>query len=218
MKVLIFGATGLVGEFLMHACLQNPRIKQVTIFVRKKIALEHTKLTQVICALDTVEQVADQITGDVVFNCLGTTLKQAGSEAAQYAVDCTYPVKVAQIAAQNGIKCMVNVSSVGTSATGNFYLRTKAEMEAGISAAIGAKAYFMRPSFLTGPRKEVRIGEKIGIGLSIIINPLMFGGLRKYRSISAFKVAQAMIGIAMEQPEAPKVLHYDEIMHYAKKW
>lgn len=215
MKVNIFGATGLVGNLLLQECLTNEKISQIKIFVRKPIELIHPKLQQVTVTYDSLEQMASEIEGDVVFNCLGTTLKQAGSQSAQYQVDCEYPIKVAQLAAKNGVKSMVNVSSVGTSESSNFYLKTKADMERGVAAAIGSKSYFMRPSFIVGDRKDFRLGEKIGIFLALLINPLMIGGLRKYRSIEAKKIAMAMLQLGINQPNDVKILHFDEIKYWA---
>jgi uncharacterized protein YbjT (DUF2867 family) len=183
----------------------------VKIFVRKKINLQHAKLQQVITTFADLDLVKKEISGDVVFNCLGTTLKQAGSTTAQYEIDCDYPVRVATFAAANGVKCMVNVSSVGASERGNFYLKTKADMERGVRETIGEKAYFMRPSFLVGDRSDFRLGEQIGIYLFYGINLFLLGGLRKYRSINARQVAKSMLQIALTQPDEPKILHYDEM-------
>lgn len=216
MKVNIFGATGLIGSHLLEACLTDDRITQVQVFVRKAIATDHPKLQQVITTLDTLERAAPQISGEVVFNCLGTTIRQAGSEAAQYAIDCEYPVHVAQIAARNGVKCMVNVSSVGASETGNFYLKTKAAMEKGVSRAL-PNAYFLRPSLLKGKRQENRLGEKIGFGLMFVGQPFLQGKWRKYRAVEAQKVAQAMLQLAIEAPASPRILHYDEIMAWSQR-
>ena len=214
MKINIFGATGLIGSALLQQCLENEQITSVKIFIRKKLDIQNAKIQQVITTFDTLENVKSEITGDVVFNCLGTTLKQAGSEAAQYDIDCSYPVKVAQLAAANGVPCMVNVSSVGTSENGNFYLKTKADMERGVSDAIGEKAYFIRPSFLVGDRPEFRLGEKIGIYAFYGINLLLLGGLRKYRSIHANQVAKAMLNVALTQPTDKTVFHYDDMKRF----
>ncbi len=212
MIVNIFGATGLVGGHLLTLCLQHPDISEVKVFVRKPMDLQHPKLVQITTDFEGLEQVRDRISGDVVFNCLGTTLRQAGSQAAQYIIDCEYPVKVAQLAAANGVPCMVSVSSIGSSPTGNFYLKTKADMENGVQKAIGKQAYFMRPSFILGDRKTFRLGEKIGIALMVFINPLLMGSLRKYRSIHAESIAKAMLKVALKRPESPTVFHYDDML------
>lgn len=216
MNICIFGATGLIGNHLLLEALSDPRVQSVKIFVRRTVDLHHSKLTQIVTTLHSLDEVAAHITGDVVFNCLGTTLRQAGSEAAQYAIDCEYPVRVAQIAAKNGVPCMVNVSSVGASASGNFYLKTKADMEEGVGKAI-KNAYFVRPSLLVGDRKEFRLGERIGFWAMTFLNWLMVGGLRKYRSIEALQVAKAMLALAHELPKQPRVLHFDEIMQYSRR-
>lgn len=216
MVVIIFGATGLIGSSLLEACLQVPRIDAVKIFVRKPIPRVDSKLVQVITTYDTLEEVASEITGAVVFNCLGTTIKQAGSEQAQYEIDCSYPIKVAKIAAANGIKTMVSVSSVGASASGNFYLRTKMDMEQGVQQFLGQGAYFVRPSLLLGARVENRIGEKIGAFLFAIINPLLVGSFRKYRAIEARKVALAMLQIGLNCPKQ-QIFHYDDMLSLVEK-
>lgn len=215
MNVLIFGATGLIGNLLLNECIQNQLIKQVKIFVRKPINIKNDKLIQVICDFKSLENVSNEIFGDVLFNCLGTTLKVAGSQEAQYEIDCKYPVKVAHIASKNGVKCMVNVSSVGASLSRNFYLNTKAQMELGVTTAIGTHSYFLRPSFLEGKRVEFRIGEKIGIWFFVLLNPILVGGMRKYKSINALNVAKAMINIANQKPKET-VFEYDSIMNYAQ--
>jgi uncharacterized protein YbjT (DUF2867 family) len=217
MIINLFGATGLTGQYLLNECLAHPRVHTVRAFVRKPLTIEHPKLVTVITTANMLDTVADQITGDVVFNCLGTTIRQTGSQAAQYAIDCTYPVQVAAIAARNGVRTMVSVSSVGASPTGNFYLRTKSDMEKGVTAHFGERAYFVRPSFLLGNRPDVRTGERIGIVAAEAIQFLLVGGLRKYRSVHGGTVAQAMLAIALAQPAMLHVLHYDDLVYWAKR-
>lgn len=210
MNVLLFGATGLIGQSLLENCLQDDTIKTVTIFVRKSSTLRHPKLQEVICDYETLETHRTLLTGDVVFNCLGTTLKVAGSKEAQYTIDCLYPVKIAQLASANGVEMMVSVSSIGASASGNFYLRTKYDMEEGIKSYFGNQAYFMRPSLLTGPRKEFRTGEKVAQFFFPIINLLLWGPLKNYRSIKADTVAKAMLHTAKHKPDK-QVLFFEDM-------
>lgn len=216
MTINIFGATGLVGGHLLATALQHSAIDKVRIFVRKKINLQHAKLEQVVADFATLEQVSEKIKGDIVFNCLGTTLKKAGSKKAQYTIDCEYPIKAAQLAAKNGVTSMVSVSSVGATLSGNFYLKTKAEMEQGVTAVIGEKSYFVRPSFILGNRKETRLGEKIGIIIAMPLNYLLFGSLQKYRSIHAENIAKSMLHVGIAQPKGISILHYDDMLEWAK--
>jgi uncharacterized protein YbjT (DUF2867 family) len=214
MKVCIFGSSGLVGNYLLEECLADKKVSAIKIFVRKNLALDNPKLQQIITTFNNLDAVSAEINGDIVFNCLGTTIKVAGSEQAQYEIDCEYPIKIAKIAAKNNIKVMVNVSSVGASLSGNFYLKTKAEMEAGVTKAIIDRAYFLRPSFLEGQRKEVRFWEKVGIYSFVVLNPLLVSSAKKYRSIQAKVVAKAMLNIALVQPKKT-IFEYDDIVNIA---
>lgn len=213
MKVLIFGATGLTGGHLTTQCLADNQINEVVIFVRKPLSLTHQKLKQVITDYDNLSKHIADFQGDVVFNCLGTTIKKAGSEAAQLVIDRDYPIQIAQLAATQHIPMMINVSSISASAqSNNFYLRAKGEMENGVSKAIGEGAYFLRPSFLLGKRTEFRLGERIGIYAMYLFDLFMIRKWSKYHSIAAQDVAKAMLHIAKSKGFSTKTLHYREIM------
>lgn len=212
MKVLVFGATGLTGAALTEGLLHDSATTEVVIFVRRTTHIRHPKLSEIIVDFDHLEQHAAAIQGDVVFNCLGTTLAKAGSQQAQQTIDRDYPIAIARLAAKNKVALMISVSSVGTTPKGNFYLKTKAEMEAGITAALGAdRCVFMRPSFLVGHRKELRIGERIGLYAMRVIDHILVGSSSKYHSIKIEDLAKAMISIAKGAKSSPTP-EYDEIM------
>ena len=214
MKALIFGATGLTGNALCQQLLSDAACTEVVSFVRKATGLQHAKLREIVVDYDRLAQHTHEMTGEVVFNCLGTTLAKAGSQAAQQIIDRDYPIAIAHLAAAQKVPLMVSVSSVGTTPdAGNFYLKTKAEMEAGVVAAIGAQnAFFMRPSFLVGNRKELRIGERIGLFAMLGADLLLVGGLGKYHSIKVTDLAKAMIAIAKGKRPATNAPEYAEIM------
>ncbi|HRD38389.1 MAG TPA: hypothetical protein PLC65_07145, partial [Bacteroidia bacterium] len=99
-------------------------------------------------------------------------------------------------------------SSIGADAkSSNFYLRTKGEMEEGVKSNF-KHSVFVRPSFLLGNREEMRIGEKIGIALFSIINPLLFGSLSKYKGIHVSQLSKAMINACFNKTE--EVLYYKD--------
>jgi uncharacterized protein YbjT (DUF2867 family) len=219
MKALIFGATGLTGEALCQQLLIDADCTVVVSFVRKATGLQHPKYREIIANYDRLADHTAEIAGDVVFNCLGTTLAKVGSQAAQQVIDRDYPIAIAHLAAANKVPLMVSVSSVGTTPdTSNFYLKTKAEMEAGVVAAIGVQnTFFMRPSFLVGNRKELRIGERIGLFAMYGVDLVLLGGLRKYHSIQVADLAKAMIQIAKGNRPATQTPEYDEMMRLIKK-
>ena len=56
--------------------------------------------------------------------------------------------------------------------------------------------YILQPSIIEGDRKEQRLGEKIGLALFKVFQPLFFGKLKKYKITKAEHIAQAMIKLA----------------------
>ena len=104
MKAIIIGATGATGRELVATLLGDGNYTAVSTFVRRPMNICHPKLTENIVDLSTVEQYAELIVGDVLFSCLGSTLKSAGSKEAQWAIDFDIPHKFATIAKGNGVE------------------------------------------------------------------------------------------------------------------
>jgi uncharacterized protein YbjT (DUF2867 family) len=193
---IIIGATGLVGNQLTIKLLNDDRYELVKIFVRKSSGITHPKLEEHVVDFDRLKTWKDQIIGDELYSAMGTTMKKAGSKAAQYKIDFTYQYECAKAASENGVGKYLLVSSAGAnSKSSNFYLRIKGELDEKVSEVPFKQINIFRPSFLAGERKESRRGEAIGISavnfLAKIIPPL-----RKYRPIEAATVAEAMIKAA----------------------
>lgn len=105
------------------------------VFVRKKIEITHSKLTQHCVDFNALDSCKDLIQGDVVFCCMGTTIKVAGSQEAFKKVDYTYPTEFAKIAKQNNVSTFCLQSSLGAdSKSSNFYLKVKGETEQSFGA------------------------------------------------------------------------------------
>jgi len=106
---------------------------------------------------------------------------------------------------------MFNVSSVGANLNGGFYLKTKAEMESGTEKIFHENAFHFRPGFLAGKRKEFRLFEKIAsVGIKII-DPILIGSYKKFRSMPVDKLARAMVSLS-KNPAGKRILHFQEIM------
>jgi uncharacterized protein YbjT (DUF2867 family) len=212
MKAIVIGATGLVGNLILKELLNDEDFSEVRIFVRKSTGIINPKLKEFVTPMKDVGILSPEIRGDVLFNALGTTIKQAGSQEEQQRIDRDLPVTFAGIASQNGVKIMLNVSSVGASLKGGFYLRTKAEMENGTGKIFTGKVYHFRPSFLVGKRNDFRLAEKIAFGVMKAADHVLFGSSKKYRSMPADKLARAMVSLSKNPSGKPEVLYFPEIM------
>jgi uncharacterized protein YbjT (DUF2867 family) len=212
MKAIIIGATGLVGNLILKDVLTDSDFSEVRIFVRKSTGISDPKLKEIISPMIDIIALRGEIQGDVLFNALGTTIKQAGSQEEQRRIDRDLPIAFASIASENKVKIMVNVSSVGASMNGGFYLKTKAEMENGTGKFFPGTDYNFRPGFLVGQRKEYRLAEKIAYGVMKLIDPLLTGSYKKFRSMPANKLAKAMVNLSKNPVGKPNILHFPEIM------
>lgn len=193
-KVIVLGATGLTGHVLVVQLLNDDYFKEIVLFSRKKIPLEHAKLSQHEIDFNRLENYVTLINGDVVFCCLGTTIKVAGSQEAFRKVDFTYPTSFAKIAKHQGIHTFCLQSSLGADASSsNFYLKTKGETEHAIEQLHFNSFLAFRPSMLLGNRLEFRLGEIIGKVVMRSLSFLFVGKLKRYKAIHVNKVAEAMI-------------------------
>lgn len=215
MKAIIIGATGLTGSKILQNLLDNPSFEEVISFQRTSSIINHPKLKVISTNMKDIESLKYQIIGDVLFNAMGTTIKKAGSKEEQQRIDRDIPIAFAKIASENGVKLMLNISSIGASHSGGFYLKTKAEMEEGTSAAMNGRVIHFRPSLLTGKRRDddFRFAEKISSGIMKIINPLLIGTASRYKSICTDNLAKAMVNASLHPQDFKKIYYYNDIVH-----
>nr|WP_294861367.1 NAD(P)H-binding protein [uncultured Fluviicola sp.] len=206
MIVCIAGASGLVGNEILIQILNDARVEKVLVLARNPLGFGHAKMQVVIVPFEQLDQLEVVEKIDVGFCALGTTLRKAGSKARQQEIDRDYVVSFSNFCKKAGVGKIGIVSSIGANEqSSNFYLRTKGEMEHGVSKVEIPVTVFIRPSFLIGPRKEKRAGEKLIQGLLFLISPLLFGKAKKYRGIHVSKVARKLIETTLSEP---KGIHY----------
>lgn len=210
----VVGATGLVGKQLVGLLLENEHFEKVRIFVRRDSGLQHPKLEQQVVDFGNPKTWEAQLTGHVLFSALGTTLKQAGSKEKEYEVDFIFNLNFAQKAKENGIENYVLVSSIGANAKSRiFYTRMKGELDEAVSKTGFNNLAILRPSSLTGDRKEKRPAEIISIPILRFITRFM---LKKYRPIEDITVAKAMINAVLKPNPDKTIWEADEVFRLAR--
>lgn len=211
---LVVGATGLVGSSLLFQLLNDSRYGRVVSLVRRSMHLKHPKLDERIVRFDALTE-AD-CHADDVFCCLGTTIRQAGSQAAFRKVDYEYPLSVARLSKQAGAQQFVIVTALGSNAhSGIFYNRVKGEVENALQEVGFRSLHICRPSILLGDRKETRLGEGAGKLVAWVLSPVMLGPLKKYKGIQGSQVAAAMLAYAKAEQTGTHVHESDELQAYA---
>lgn len=211
-KAIVYGASGLVGSYILENLLNNANYEQVTIVVRKALNIQHPKLKTLIGDFNTLPEVVKDIQVDEVFIALGTTQKKTPDKKLYYQIDHDYPVLAAKLAKENGAKAVFLVSALGANAKSSiFYSKLKGETEQDIISLDLDHTYIFRPSMILGNRKENRPAEKVFIGIFKFINPIFFGSLSKYKGIQAADIAKAMVNSANALNEKVKILHWEEM-------
>lgn len=197
MKALVIGATGSTGKFLTEELLNNSDYASVVTFVRKPSGKTHPKLTEHIVDFENIEQFKDVITGDVLFSCLGTTLKAAGSKEKQWKIDFDIPAAFAAEAQKNQVKSFVLVSSYGASAQSSvFYSMMKGKLEDYITGLNFEQYIIFRPGPLVRQDSD-RLGEKIAVKVIRILNKI--GLFKKFKPLETSLLAKKLV-------KAPKIL------------
>ena len=139
-------------------------------------------------------------------------MKQAGSKAAFYKVDFTYPFAIAKAALENGAKQYLIVTAMGADEKSIiYYNRVKGEIEKAISDLHYPTLLIFRPSMLLGEREEPRMGEKIG---KILMKAINFIIPKRYKAIESEKVANAMLILAQKGIKNKDIFESDTLQSY----
>jgi uncharacterized protein YbjT (DUF2867 family) len=211
-KALLFGASGFIGSFLLEELLNSADYETVTIVVRKKLSVTHSKLKTIIGDYHTLPSLKNELVADDVFIAIGTTKANTPDKREYYQIDHDYPVLAAKLAKESGATSVAIVTAVGANAaSGMFYIKMKGEIERDITALNFNHTHIFRPSMLMGNRQEKRALEKILIRIFSVINPLFVGSLSKYRGISGKEVAKAMLNAARHPTEKVKLYEWKEM-------
>lgn len=188
--LLIAGPTGLIGNAALRMALADDRFGRVIALARRPLGLEHPKL-EAWCHGDLLQALRGERV-DAVLCCLGTTMRKEGGDRQRFIhVDRDLVLGIGGWAKAQGVPVLCVVSAVGADARSRiFYDRVKGEMEQGLKALTFPSLHIFRPSILTGPRSEVRIGERIGIVLGRLLAPLIPA---RYRPMPHDVLAKALL-------------------------
>ena len=209
---LIIGSTGLIGSQLLNLLLDSNDYLKVITFVKRDTGIKHPKLTQYVIDFDKPETYKDLVVGDDFFCTIGTTIKKAGSKKAFRKVDFEYPRQFAAFALQNKVQKYLIISSLSADASsGNFYLKTKGEIQDFLKDCNFESVSVLQPSLLLGNRTEFRLGEKVGAFFMKTLSFLFLGNLKKYKPIEGKTVAKALLKIAQTNNKGFKIYESDVI-------
>ena len=199
-RVLLLGATGLIGSELLPLLLGDDSVERVVVVARRTTGRSDAKLEEHLFDLGAMDRHAEAFAVDDIFCALGTTMRVAGSEERFRWVDHDLPLAAARLGLANGATHYLLVSSLGADRSSRvFYNRVKGEVEEDLLAIPYRKITIVRPSFLLGPRRELRLVEQIVTRLGWLMP-------RRIKPIEARVVARALVALAKREEDGARIV------------
>ena len=202
MKTLIIGATGATGRVLLPLLAASPAVERIDSYGRREPTFSHEKLHNHTIDFSQPQQWADEVRGDTVFICLGTTLKAAGSKDAQWQIDYQAALDFARAARQNGAGTLVLVSAAGANARSPFFYLGYPRLR------------IFRPPLLIRPDSD-RPGEKISARILHALNAI--GLLRSQRPLPVAELARALLVAALDPQDGVKTYSPADIRQHLQE-
>ena len=200
-KLVVVGATGMVGGYALRYALRHPAVERVTAIGRRKLGIVHPKLKEVVHRdFADCSALADELSGqnEVVF-CLGT-YTGAVSDKQLRTITVDYTVEFARVFRSGSPEAAFSfLSGSGADPTGRSrmaFARYKGEAEKFLLAAGFPRVYLFRPAYIypVEPRKEPNFSYR----LLRAIYP-MFRALFPNQVIRADDLARVMVDVAVRE-------------------
>ncbi len=204
MKLMILGATGLVGGHVLQQALLNPQVTEVIAPVRQALSQQmSTKLQAPVINFNDLASLVHTHQPDAIICALGTTIKKAQSKAAFKQVDFSYPIHAARAAKEVGTACFVLNSAMGANPKSRvFYNQVKGELENALKDLEFISLVIAQPGLIGGKREEFRLGEEVGLAVLRVLGPVL---PKKLRINPAERIAHVMLQAAIDQQPG---IHY----------
>src|SRR5450830_701346 len=220
MNVVIFGATGMIGQGLLRECLLDPRIKLVQVVGRTPVGVQHAKLKELLVTdLYDYSAVETQLSGfDACFFCLGVSV--SGKTEAQY-TRITYDLTMAaaqSLCRRNPEMRFFYISGASTDSTEHgkvMWARVKGKTENALLALPLKAAYMFRPGAIEPMHGEVSKTPAYR-WFYLLAKPLLspLRALFPRYVTSTEELARAMINVA-QRGHTQAIVHSAEIASLA---
>ncbi|MFF3931766.1 NAD-dependent epimerase/dehydratase family protein [Streptomyces hirsutus] len=197
MRIIVFGATGMVGQGVLEACLRDEEVSDVLVIGRTPIGRVHPKLRELHHEDFTdFTAVQEQLAGyDACFYCLGTSA--AGmKEPAYRVVSYDFPLAAARALLAASHLAFCYVSGAGTDGTGKtrmMWARVKGETENAL-LELDPRSFMFRPAFIV-PLPGTKAKTKSYVLLYRVVTPLhpVLRRLAPRYVTTSLQLGQAMI-------------------------
>jgi uncharacterized protein YbjT (DUF2867 family) len=204
-SVLVVGATGLVGAEIVRQLAADETVGRIVVLARRAVERMPARVEPHVVDFDRLDESAALFAVDQIFCALGTTIKEAGSQAAFRRVDFEFPLTIARLGLRGGARHFLLVSALGASSdSGIFYNRVKGELEDQLRSLGYRAVTIARPSLLLGKRDEFRLIERVGS----VIGEFVPG---RFRPVRAEAVARSLVTAGRIDAPGLHIIESEEI-------
>jgi uncharacterized protein YbjT (DUF2867 family) len=212
-KILIAGATGLVGGIALASALSDDRITQVVAPTRRPLP-PHPRLNNPVVDFSSLPLEAEWWAVDGAVSALGTTRAVAGSAEAFRKIE-GYIVSVAKALHAHGVRRFALTSSKGANPGSPFlYMRTKGEIEQEILGIGFPSLTIARPGLIGGQRNTPRLAERVTEALLDFMQPVLPASLRV---CPASEISRVLLEGALRGAEGVRIVEAAEIASARKR-
>lgn len=207
MKVIIFGATGMVGQSALRECLLDDAVREVLAIGRKSTGKQHKKLREILLGdMTELASIGQEVTGyDACFFCLGVS--SAGMKEEEY-TKITYDLtlSVAEVLVRlNPQMTFIYVSGSGTDSSEkgrSMWARVKGKTENALLRLPFKQAYMFRPGGII-PMYGVKSKTRLYQALYDVLRPLNRLAMKSSLFITSEQLGKAMIKVAKDGYSQP---------------
>ena len=216
LNIILTGATGMVGEGVLHECLKSDLVESVLVVNRKPCGYTHPKLKEIIHSdFYNLNPIKEQLQGfNTCLFCLGTT--SLGKNEEEFTkVSHTLTMHFAEIVVNNNM-VFEYISGAGTDSSEKgkvMWARVKGKTENDLMKLPFRKVYNLRPGMLLptkGLKNTLSYYKYLGLLTKIVL--FLFPGIGSKLS----QLGQAMIRLAAEVPENITHIEIKDIKRLSK--
>ena len=216
-RACLVGATGMIGTVTMARASGRDDVALAAVTRREVPYPPGARVELLVGPTTRWAGLIATARAEVLACALGTTRAKVGTPEAFRAIDRDLVLACGEAARAAGIGRMIVVSAVGANAASrHLYLRTKGEMEQGLSRLGFARLDILRPAQLLGQRAERRPLERVAQISMRGMDLFLRGWLRRYHSICARDVADAILNLAGRSEPGQFVHEYAAILGAAR--
>ena len=220
LSVVMIGATGAVGGHVAQTLAQMPDVRKITLLGRRPVdGMTTDKAVQTVVDVLEPASYESALTDHNAAICtLGVGQPSKVSRDEFVKIDKVAVLAFAESCKAAGVRHFELLGSVGTNPNSrSFYLRTKGELEEGLKSLEFDRLSLFRPSMILTPTNRYGFTQRVALAVWPRLNPLLAGGLRKYRGLAVDRLGQAIALNLRGSRTGVEILHWEAIDTLARQ-